>query len=171
MPRKANLKKKETVEVIDAPSEAATEPVQFVTIQELMQQSGMAFALSEDVESPGLEPEVDESPTWTVKIDGLQEMEAGGTKFSVFTPGEASSGQMVIEFLTKSGVNKGLFAWMTKPSERQVQMSVSDHDGNAIETWRMKGVPVALAVDELDRESKDPWYTTLQLAVREIQIT
>jgi hypothetical protein len=172
MPRKSALKKKsESLDIVDAPSEAAANPTEFITIQELMQQGGLAFAMAPPEEGEEEEPEVDESPNWNVSIEGLPEMEAGGAKFSVFTTGEASSGQMVIEFKSRPGVNRNLFSWLTKPSERSITMTVDDHEGNRIESWRMKGVPVALAVDELDRECKDPWYTTFQVTVKDIQIT
>lgn len=168
MPRKAKLVSKSdaTDRVADAPSELLPQPVEFLTMQEFLAAQGMSAMEGEEPE-----PEVDEGPKWTVSIDGLPEMEAGGTKFSVFTTGEASSGQMVIEFKSRPGVNRNLFSWLTKPSEKGITMVVDDHEGNRIETWRMRGVPVALAVDELDKEVKDPWHTTFQVTVKDIQIT
>lgn len=168
MPRKAKLVSKSdaTDRVADAPSELLPQPVEFLTMQEFLAAQGMSATEGEEPE-----PEVDEGPKWTVSIDGLPEMEAGGTKFSVFTTGEASSGQMVIEFKSRPGVNRNLFSWLTKPSEKGITMVVDDHEGNRIETWRMRGVPVALAVDELDKEVKDPWHTTFQVTVKDIQIT
>ena len=167
MPRKASLKKKEETTIVDAPSEAAIPPVEFITMQELLAASGMMPSGEEEED----EPEVDESPKWEIHIDGMKPMEAGGTKFSVFTPGESRNGQMVIEFVTKPGVNSSLFGWLQKPSEKKIRMVVRDHEENRIEQWDMLGVPVAIAVDELDRESKDPWYTTLQVSIKEIVIT
>lgn len=155
--------------VADAPSEVATPPVEFVTMEELMQKVGLSAALGEGEE--GDETKVDESPKWEVSIDGMQPLEAGGVKFSVFTPGESSSGQMVVEFRAKPGMNAGVFAWLQKPLERKVRMTVTDHEGERIEQWEMTAIPVALAVDELDREVKDPWFTTLQMSVKGIKIT
>lgn len=168
MPRKAKLitKPDGTEKVVEAPSELLPQPVEFLTMQEFLAAQGMSAL---DVEEE--EPEIDEGPKWTVAIDGLPEMEAGGTKFSVFTTGEATSGQMVIEFKSRPGVNRNLFSWLSKPSERGISMVVDDHEGNRIESWKMRGVPVALALDELDQESKDPWYTTFQVTVKDIQIT
>jgi len=153
----------------DAPSEVATPPVEFITMEELMKKVGMADAMGD--EKVGEDPEVDESPKWEVSIDGMQPLECGGAKFSVFTPGESSSGQMVIEFKAKPGMNAAVFSWLQKPLERKVRMVVTDHEGERIEQWEMTAIPVALAVDELDREVKDPWFTTLQMSVRGIRIT
>lgn len=165
-------RKKKEVEsegmVADAPSEVAAPPVEFITMQELLAKANLA-GLDEDDEGP--EPEVDESPKWDVQIDGMIPMEAGGTKFSVFTLGESASGQMVVEFKTKPGVNSALFGWLQKPSEKKVRMVVRDHEDNRIEQWDMSALPVAIAVDELDREVKDPWFTTLQMSVKDIKIT
>lgn len=170
MPVKTEMKvsrKKKKLEEVDAPSEAATAPVEFITMQELLAASGMMPVGDEEE----MEPEIDESPKWEVHIDGHPLMEARGTKFSVFTTGESRSGQMVIEFLTKPGVNSTLFGWLQKPSEKKVRMVVRDHEENRIEQWEMLGVPVAIAVDELDNESKSPWATTLQVSVKDIKIT
>lgn len=168
MPRKAKLisKSDSPEKVVDAPSELLPQPVEFLTMQEFLAAQGMSVMEGEEPET-----EVDEGPKWTVAIEGLPEMEAGGTKFSVFTTGEASSGQMVIEFKSRPGVNRNLFSWLAKPSERNITMVVDDHEGNRIEIWKMRGVPIALAVDELDCEVKDPWYTTFQVTVKDIQIT
>jgi len=155
--------------VADAPSEVATPPVEFVTMEELMQKVGLAGALGAGGE--GEEPEVDESPKWEISIEGMQPLESGGVKFSVFTPGENSSGQMVVEVRAKPGMNAGVFSWLQKPLERKVKMVVSDHEGERIEQWEMTAIPVAIAVDELDREVKDPWFTTLQMSVKGIRIT
>jgi len=92
----------------DAPSEVATPPVEFITMEELMQKAGLAGAIA--TEGDLEDPEVDESPTWEVSIDGVQPLESGGVKFSVFTPGESSSGQMVVEFKAKPGMNSAIFA-------------------------------------------------------------
>ena len=154
--------------VSESPSEVVNPPVEFLTVQEFLTKAGMA---SLDEEDEGTEPEVDESPKWEVQIDGMIPMEAGGTKFSVFTLGESASGQMVIEFKTKPGVNSALFGWLQKPSEKKVRMIVLDHEENRIEQWDMSALPVAIAVDELDREVKDPWFTTLQMSVKDIKIT
>lgn len=172
MPRKATLKKKgENLEVVDAPSEASLNPAEFITIQDLMQQSGLAFAMASAEDGVEEIPEKDESPKWEINIEGLPPLEAGGTKFSVFTTGECRSGQMVMELLAKPGVNSSVFAWLGKPSERRIKMTVKDHEGNPIENWEMLGVPVAVAIGEMDRESKDPWYTTFQVTVKEVKIT
>jgi len=154
---------------VDAPSEAATPPVEFVTMEELMQKVGLSAAMGAEEDAD--EPEIDESPQWEVSIDGIQPLESGGVKFSVFTPGESSSGQMVVEFKAKPGMNAAIFAWLQKPLERKVRMVVTDHEGSRIEQWEMTAIPVALAVDELDREVKDPWFTTLQMSVKGIRIT
>ena len=155
--------------VADAPSEVATPPVEFVTMEELMQKVGLSATLGDGEE--GDEPEVDESPKWEVSIDGIQHLESVGVKFSVFTPGESASGQMVVEFRAKPGMNAGVFAWLQKPLERKVRMTVKDHEETLIEKWEMMAIPVALAVEELDREMKDPWFTTLQMSVKGIKIT
>ena len=115
--------------------------------------------------------EKDESPTWAVHIDGLQIMEAGAVKFSAFTVGESRSGQMVVEFVAKSGVNSSLFGWLTKPVEKKIRMEIFDCEGERIERWEMNAVPVAIAADELSYECKSPWFTTLQLSVKDIKIT
>ena len=170
MPLKTEMKvsrKKKKLKEVDAPTEAAVAPVEFITMQELLAASGMMPVGDEEE----MESEVDESPKWEVHVDGHPVMEARGTKFSVFTNGESRSGQMVIEFLTKPGVNSTLFGWLGKPSEKRVRMIVRDHEESLIEQWEMLGTPVAVAVDELDSESKDPWSTTIQLAVKDIKIT
>jgi len=171
MPRKASLKKNDTVEVVDAPSEASLTPTEFVTIQDLMQQSGLAFAMASHTDESIEDTEEDDSPTWEINIDGMPVLESGGVKFSVFTTGESRSGQMVMELLAKPGVNSAVFGWLNKPSERRVKMTVKDHEGNPIENWEMLGTPIAAAIGELDRESKDPWYTTFQVTVKEIKVT
>jgi hypothetical protein len=166
-PKSFKRKKKVVEEPVDAPSESIDPPVQFITMQELLESAGMIAPGDEE----GVEPEIDESPKWEVAIDGMQPLECGGVKFSVFTPGEGSSGQMVCEFRAKPGMNTGLFSWLQKPTERKVRMTVKDHEEDLIEKWEMTAIPVALAVDELDREVKDPWFTTLQMSVRDIRIS
>ena len=160
-------RKKAVEETPDTPSEAVNPPMQFITMQELLEGAGMMTP--EDDE--GLEPEVDESPKWEVSIEGMQPLECGGVKFSVFTPGEGASGQMVCEFRAKPGTNTELFNWLRKPTYRKLQMTVKDHEEALIEKWEMTAFPVALAVDELDREVKDPWFTTLQMSVKDIRIS
>jgi len=157
------------IPVSDAPSEAVSPPVEFITVQELLAKVGVDSLDEEGDDSP--EPEIDESPKWEVQIDGMIPMEAGGAKFSVFTAGENSSGQMVVEFKSKAGVNSAIFGWLQKPIERKVRMTVRDHEDNRIEQWDMLALPVAIGVDELDREVKDPWFTTLQMSVKNIKIT
>lgn len=147
--------------------EAANAPVEFITMQELLAKAGVVSPDEED----GSDPEVDESPKWEVQIDGMIPMEAGGTRFSAFTAGENSSGQMVVEFKSKAGVNSAIFAWLQKPLEKRVRMTVRDHEDSRIEQWNMSAVPVAIAVDDLDRNEKDPWFTTLQMSVKDIKIT
>jgi hypothetical protein len=165
-------RKKKEVEseslVAESPSEEVNSPVEFITMQELLAKANLT-GLDEGGEGP--ESEIDESPKWDVQIDGMIPMEAGGTKFSVFTLGESASGQMVVEFKTKPGVNSALFGWLQKPNEKKVRMVVRDHEDNRIEQWEMSALPVAIAVDELDREVKDPWFTTLQMSVKNVKIT
>lgn len=170
MPAKTELKvsrKKKKIEEVSASNETTVAPVEFITMQDLLTANGM-MPLDDEEE---LETAIDESPKWEIHVDGHPPMDARGTKFSVFTNGECRSGQMVIEFITKPGVNSTLFGWLQKPSEKSVRMIVRDHEESFIEQWEMLGVPVAVAVNELDRESKDPWFTTIQLAVKEIKIT
>jgi hypothetical protein len=92
-------------------------------------------------------------------------------KFPVFTPGEQSSGQVVFEFLPGKGVNATIFGWLRAPKERQITLKLTDKETEEVfETWTMKAVPVAIALDELDAESTDPWCTTFQVSVKDIVI-
>ena len=87
MPLKTEMKvsrKKKKLEEVDAPTEAAVAPVEFITMQELLAASGMMPVGDEEE----MESEVDESPKWEVHVDGHPVMEARGTKFSVFTNGK-----------------------------------------------------------------------------------
>jgi len=165
-------RKKKEVEseslVADTSSEVESPPAELAMMRELLTKVSLA---DPDEDGEGPEPEIDESPKWDVQIDGMIPMEVATTKFSVFTLGESSSGQVVVELKTKPGVNSALFGWLQKPSEKKMRMVVRDHEDNRIEQWDMLALPVAIAVDELDREVKDPWFTTLQMSVKEIKIT
>jgi len=132
---------------------------------------GLMVLTEEELGEMEEDDEEDRSPVWEVDIDGLQKLTASGMKFPVFTPGEQNSGQVVFEFLPGKGVNATIFGWLSAPKERKVTLRLTDRDDNQFETWTFKAVPVAIALDELDAESKDPWCTTFQVSVKDIQIT
>ena len=130
------------------------------------------MVLTEEMMAEEEEDEEDNSPSWEVTIEGLQSLTATGMKFPVFTPGETSSGQVVFEFLSGKGVNATIFGWLRNPKERTITLKVSDKETEEVfETWTMKAMPVAIALDELDSESTDAWHTTFQVSVKDIQIT
>jgi len=133
---------------------------------------GLMVLTEEELVEELSEEEEDRAPSWELAIEGLQVLQASGMKFPVFTPGEQSSGQVVFEFLPGKGVNSTIFGWLRTPKERNITLRLTDKETEEVfETWTMKALPVAIALDELDAESKDPWCTTFQVSVRDIQIT
>lgn len=127
--------------------------------------------LDENDEDDETEDDVDDaSVNWNVSIDGLQEMEAFSFKFSVFTPGETSSGQVVVEFIVKRGVNSSLIEWLRKAVERKLTIEVSNHENERIEKWEMLAKPIAIAIDEFGQEINEPLCTTIQMSVRQITV-
>jgi hypothetical protein len=133
---------------------------------------GLMVLTEEELAEELSEDEEDRAPSWELVIEGLQALQASGMKFPIFTPGEQSSGQVVFEFLPGKGVNATVFGWLRTPRERNITLRLTDKETEEVfETWTMKAMPVAIALDELDAESKDPWCTTFQVSVRDIQIT
>ena len=124
----------------------------------------------EDAEDIVMQMQQDLSPKWLIEIDGLGPVDSLGAKFSVFTPGESSTGQIVVIALAKPGVNRSLLSWVSCPVEKRVSITITGPEGSLIEKWSMVASPVAMAMEDLSAESPEPWSTTLQLSIRELVI-
>lgn len=164
----------------DAPSEVAPLPTEFLTINEVLDKSGMVSlapppgADPEAEESPeeekgdGEEEEVDLSPTWEFLVDGLPLMQTISTKFSVF---DGNTCQVVCEFVAAPGVNAALFSWLQKPVERPVRILVVNHLEEKIEQWDAIATPAAFAVGEMEIGNGEPWVSTYQMSLKSIKIS
>ncbi len=162
----------------DAPSETASPPVEFLTISEVIDSSGMvslsppAASAAEDEEPEDAEAEdgedADLSPSWEVLVDGLPLMQTSSAKFSVF---DGNTCQIVCEFLAEPGVNAALFGWLQKPVDRAVRIVIANHLDEKIEQWDAMATPAAFAVGELDVGSDKPWCSTYQMSLKSIKIS
>lgn len=163
----------------DAPSEIATNPEEFTTLNEELEKSGivkfdppqnkdLSKSCVDDVDDT--DDDVDLSPNWEVLVEDLPRFSVVTTKFSVFTVSDCDSCQLVVEILTVPTINKSLMAWLLKPTEKRTKIIVSDHENQKIEEWNAIAVPAALAIGDLDKENGEPWVTTLQLSLKKIQI-
>lgn len=150
----------------DAPSEVASPPVDFRTMPEVLASAGLMVA--DETEAP---EGVDESPQWSLSIESMPELEVDSIKWSVFTPGEATTGEMVVEIRVIPGLTSKLFAWLKKSTPLRCNLLVQDHEGVNLEKWSMLGHPSALAVNELAGGMGEPWFITLQLTMRDIVIS
>ena len=159
------LKSKERA---DAPSETASNPEEFTTIDEQLEKSGLVkFDDPENhfvTEADDID-DADFSPNWEVLVDGLPHFNVVTTKFSVFTVSDCNSCQLVVEVLSMPAINKALMSWLLKPTEKRTKIIVSDHENQKIEEWNAISVPAALAIGDLDKEKGEPWVTTLQLSI------
>lgn len=164
LPRKR--RNAETPDAANAPSEAVSPPIDFRTMPEVLAAAGlMATGDEEAPEGP------DESPKWAFSIDGMPPLETDSVKWSVFTPGEATAGDMVVEIRVTPGLTSRLFSWLKKPTPLRCWLNVEDHEGTRLEKWSMLGQPTALAVNELAGGMGEPWFITLQLTMRDIVIS
>lgn len=153
-------------DVADAPSEVVSPPVDFRTMPEVLASAGLTIAGDEEApEGP------DESPQWEFSIDGMPPLETDSVKWSVFTPGEATAGDMVVEIRVTPGLTSKLFSWLKKPTPLRCSLDVTDHEGKRLEKWSMLGQPTALAVNELAGGMGEPWFITLQLTMRDITVS
>jgi hypothetical protein len=162
----------------DAPSEIASNPEEFTTLNEELEKSGLVKfdpPQTQDLSKPcdddvdGVD-DIDLSPNWEVLVEDLPHFSVVTTKFSVFTVSDCNSCQLVVEILSIPNINKSLMAWLLKPTEKRTKIIVSDHDNQKIEEWNAVAVPAALAIGDLDKENGEPWVTTLQLSLKKIQI-
>lgn len=150
----------------DAPSEVASPPVDFRTMPEVLASAGLMVADETEVsEGP------DESPHWEFSIDGMPPLEVDSVKWTVFTPGEATAGDVVVEIRVIPGLTSKLISWLKKPMPHRCSLTVEDHEGTRLEKWSMMGQPTALAVNELAGGMGEPWYITLQLTMRDIVVS
>ena len=153
-------------EIVDAPAEIVAAANDFKTMPEMLLQAGLAL----QSESPQHEGP-DETPIWDLTIEGLSNLEVDSLKFTVFTPGESSSGDVAVDILVAPGLTAKLFTWLKQPAKRKCKLVVKNHEELHLETWEMQAFPVALAVNELNAGMREPWFTTLQLSLSDIKIT
>jgi hypothetical protein len=157
----------------DSPSEAAALPSEFVTIREFEEKSGLVtFDDSDGDDSNSLQDEdkIDLSPNWQVLIDGLPLLDVVNAKFSVFTVSENNTCQMVLEILATAGINKALLNWIVKPVDKRAKILFSDYELQKIEEWEATASPSALAIGDLEKETGEPWVSTLQISLKKIVI-
>lgn len=165
----------------DAPSETFVPPAEFLTINEVLDKSGMVTlsppaglpADEDDEDGPEEgsgedDGDIDLSPSWEVLVDGLPLMQTVSAKFSVF---DGNTCQIVCEFVAAPGVNAALFGWLQKPVERAVRVLVVNHLDEKIEQWDATATPAAFAVGELEMGSGEPWLSTYQMSLKSIKIS
>jgi hypothetical protein len=161
----------------DAPSEVAPLPTEFLTINEVLDKSGMV-SLVPPPEEDGTPPEeeegaeeaeeIDLSPSWEFLVDGLPLMQTISTKFSVF---DGNTCQVVCEFVAAPGVNAALFNWLQKPVERSVRILIVNHLDEKIEQWDATATPAAFAAGEMEMGNGEPWVSTYQMSLKSIKIS
>jgi hypothetical protein len=77
---------------------------------------------------------------------------------------------MVLEILATAGINKALLNWIVKPVDKRAKILFSDHELQKIEEWEATASPSALAIGDLEKETGEPWVSTLQISLKKIVI-
>ena len=110
---------------------------------------------------------------WVLRIAGLKrEISLTGMKLPTFTTGMISSGDATIEFANspEMALNTYFRHWMSTPTLRDITINTFDFVGNAIETWKMQAIPVAMGFSEFNIASDEPWVTQVAFTVSEISV-